>query len=159
MSFTINNKLSFIDSFQFLRFSLDSLVQNLSKNAFKYLSQEFNDNIIDLVKQKGFYPYECASDFEKFKEELPGKEKLYSSLTDRKINDKEYEHVFIVWNKFKKKTMKDNHDFYLKRDVFLLANVFGKFGNNRLKNYVLCSSYYFSPPYLSLDAMLKIKKN
>ena len=35
MSFTINNKLSFIDSFQFIRFSLDSLVQNLFKDDFK----------------------------------------------------------------------------------------------------------------------------
>ena len=31
MSFTINNKFSFIESFQFLRFSLDSLVKNLVK--------------------------------------------------------------------------------------------------------------------------------
>ena len=95
------------------------------------MSQEFNDNIIDLVKQKGFYPYGCVSDSEKFKEELSGKEKLYSSLTDRKINDKEYEHVFIVWNKFKMKTMKDYHDLYLKRDIFLLSNVFEKVRNNR----------------------------
>ena len=32
MSFSINNKLSFIDSFQFLSSSLDSLVKNLSKD-------------------------------------------------------------------------------------------------------------------------------
>ena len=36
--FTINNKLSFIDSFQFLSSSLDSLVENLNKDDFKYLS-------------------------------------------------------------------------------------------------------------------------
>ena len=35
------------------------------------------------------------SDFEKFKEELPSKEMFYSSLTNRKITDKEYEHVVI----------------------------------------------------------------
>ena len=29
------------------------------------------------------------TDFEKFKEELPSKEKFYSLLTDRKITDKE----------------------------------------------------------------------
>ena len=39
MSFSINNKLSFIDSFQFLSSSLDSLVKNLAKDDFKYLSQ------------------------------------------------------------------------------------------------------------------------
>ena len=40
MSFIINNKLSFIDSLQFLSSSLDSLVKNLNKDDFKYLSQE-----------------------------------------------------------------------------------------------------------------------
>ena len=39
MKFNINNKLIFIDSFQVLSSSLDSLVQNLGKNDFKYLSQ------------------------------------------------------------------------------------------------------------------------
>ena len=38
------------------------------KYFFKYLSQESVDNVLDLVKQKGFYPYEYMSDFEKFKE-------------------------------------------------------------------------------------------
>ena len=55
MSFTINNKLSFIDSFQFLIFSLDSLVKNLSKDDLKYLNQEFDKTKLDLVKQRRFY--------------------------------------------------------------------------------------------------------
>ena len=70
MSFSINNKLSFIDRFQFLSSSLDSLVKNLDKDNFKYLSQEFDKNKLDLVKQKGFYPCEYMCSFEKFKEEL-----------------------------------------------------------------------------------------
>ena len=61
ISFSINNKLCFIDSFQFLSSSLDSLVKNLSKDDFKYLSQEFNNDVLDLGKQKGFYPYEYMS--------------------------------------------------------------------------------------------------
>ena len=93
MSFTINNKLSFIDSFQSLTSSLDSLVKYLNKNDFKYLSHEFDNNVLDLVKQKGFHPYEYMSDSEKFKEELPSKEKFYSCLIDREITGNEYEHV------------------------------------------------------------------
>ena len=58
MSFTINNELHFIESFQFLSSSLDSLVKNLSKYYFKYSSQEFDSNILDLVKREGFYLYE-----------------------------------------------------------------------------------------------------
>ena len=78
MSFTINDKLSFIDSFQFLSSSWDSLVKTLNKDDFKYLSQEFDNKRLYLVKQKGFY-------FEKFKEELSIKEKFCSSLTETKI--------------------------------------------------------------------------
>ena len=76
MGFNINNKLVFIGSFQFLSSSLDSLVKNLGKSVFKYSSQEFDSNVLDLVKQKEFYPYQNNSDFEKFKEELPSKEKV-----------------------------------------------------------------------------------
>ena len=84
MSFRINSKLCFIDGFQFLSSLFASLVKNLSKDDFKYLSQEFDNNILDLVKQKGFYPYDYMSDFEKLKEKLPSKEKFYSSLTGKK---------------------------------------------------------------------------
>ena len=50
MRFSINSKLSFIDSFQFLASSLDSLIKNLVKDDFKYLSQEFQNNLLYLVK-------------------------------------------------------------------------------------------------------------
>ena len=100
MSFSINNNLSFIDSFQFLSSSLDSLVKNLGKDDFKYSSQEFDNNVLDLVKQKGLYPNEYMTDFKKFKEQLPSKEKFYSSLTGKKISNKEYNHALKVWNKF-----------------------------------------------------------
>ena len=65
MSFSIDNKSSFIDSFQLLSYSLDSLVKNLAKYDFKYLNQEFDNNALDLVNQKGFYPYEYISEIGK----------------------------------------------------------------------------------------------
>ena len=108
ISFSISNKLSFIYSFQFLSSSLDSLVKkNSSKDDFKYLSQEFDNNILDLVQQKVFYPYEYMTDFKRFKEQLPSKEKLYSSLTGQKISNKEYDHILKVWNKFEMTTIKN----------------------------------------------------
>ena len=70
------------------------------------MSQEF-DNVLHLVKQKEFYPNEYMSYFEKFMKKLPSKERFYISLTDRKITDKEYDHVLNVWNKFETKTTKD----------------------------------------------------
>ena len=124
ISFSINNRLSFIDSLQLLRSSLDGLVKNLGKVDFKYLSHEFDSNVLYLVKQKVFYPYEYMSDFEKFKEKLPGKEKFYISLTGKKlVTKKEYVHFLNVSNKFEMKTMKDYHDLYLRCNVLLLADV------------------------------------
>ena len=68
MRFSINIKLSFIDSFQFLSASLDGFIKNLRKDDFKYLSQKFDNNILDLVKQKRFHPYEYMTDFKNFKD-------------------------------------------------------------------------------------------
>ena len=45
---------------------------------------DFDSKVLDLVKQKGFYPYEYMSGFKKFKEELLSKEKFCSSLTGTK---------------------------------------------------------------------------
>ena len=42
------------------------------------------------------YPYEYTSNFEKFKGQLPSREKFYRSLTGKKVSDKEYEHVLKV---------------------------------------------------------------
>ena len=59
------------------------------------MSQEFDSsNVLDLVKPKEFYPHECMSDFEKFNEKLPSKEKFHSPLINKKISDNEYKHFF-----------------------------------------------------------------
>ena len=63
------------------------------------------------------------SNFEKFKEELPSKEKFYSSLTDKKISGKDYDYVFTVWNKSEMKTMKDYQDLYIQFHVLLLSEL------------------------------------
>ena len=81
-----------------------------------------------------------------------------SSLTGKKINDKEYKLVLKVWNKFEMKTMKDYHDLHLKCDTLLLGNVFEKIKINSVKNYGLCTGHYLSAPALSSDVMLNMIK-
>ena len=51
----INNVLSFINSFHFLSNLLDSLVKIFVKDDFKYLSREFDNDVLDLTKNKGSY--------------------------------------------------------------------------------------------------------
>ena len=73
ISFSLVNKLVFNDSFQFLNSLLDILVKNLGKNDLKYFNQQFQSEVLDLVKQKLFYPYECMYNFGKFNERLSEK--------------------------------------------------------------------------------------
>ena len=50
----VHNKLVLIDSFWFLSFAFDSLVKHSGGNDSKHLSQEFDSEVLDLVKQKVF---------------------------------------------------------------------------------------------------------
>ena len=58
MAFFLNKNLVFIDSMQFMNFSLDKFVKNLTDEAFKYLLKQFGSENVGLLKQKGAYPYE-----------------------------------------------------------------------------------------------------
>ena len=55
MAFFLGNSLVFIDSMQFISFSLD--FKNLSDNDFKYLVEEFGSENLEILKQKGACPY------------------------------------------------------------------------------------------------------
>ena len=48
------------------------------------------------------------------------------------------------------------HDWYLKCYILLLVDVFEKFRNKSLKNYVLCPLHYLSAPALSQDVKLNM---
>ena len=54
--FFLNKNLVFIDSMQFMNFSLVKLVKKLSDKDFKYLVEEFASENLELLKQKGAYP-------------------------------------------------------------------------------------------------------
>ena len=87
MAFFLNKTLVFIDSMQFMNSSLDQLVKNLSNKDFKYLIKKFGSKNLDLLKQKGTYPYEYMNSFERFNEEkLPARKYFHSSIKDGKID-------------------------------------------------------------------------
>ena len=74
MAFFLNKKFVFIDSMQFMNSSLDKQVKNLSDDHFKYLTEECGSKTLELLKQKGAYPYEYMDSFKRFDEEkLPDK--------------------------------------------------------------------------------------
>ena len=166
MSIIVNNSIVFLDSLQFCKASLDSLASNLNNDDFKHLMSEFPIDKLEILKRKDAYPYEWVDSYKKFiYPRLPPKESFYSSIDDGKrvegdghISYRQYLHLKLVWNKFGFKTFKDFQNHYLKKDVFLLADVFEKFISTRLKYYDLDPCHYFSARGLSWDGMLKMTK-
>ena len=157
MAFMLGNHLNFIDSFQFMSSSSDTLVSNLPKEAFKYTSEEFTGKKLSLMSQKGAYPYDPMDSFEKFDQtKLPAKDQFYSILNDQHITNDEYNHTKEVWKTFNIKTMGEYHDLYFKSDVLLLADVFENFRKTCLRYCKLDLCHYFTSPDLSWDAMLKM---
>ena len=150
-------KIVFKDSFKFMRSSIKALVNNLPKNGFKNISKYYIPEQVELIKQKGFYPYEYMDKAEKFNEtKLPPREAFYSKLSGEGITEKNYKHAWNVWNTFKMKTVKDYHKLYNETDVLLLADVFENFRDLCLKIYGLDPVYYYTAPGLAWDACLKM---
>ena len=150
-------KIVFKDSLKFMSSSLGALVNNLPKDAFKNLLKYFTPKQAEILKQKGFYPYEYMNSEEKFNDtKLPPREAFYSKLSGRGITEKDYKHAWNVWNSFKMKTFKEYHELYNETDVLLLADVFENFRDLCLKIYGLDPVYYFTAPGLAWDACLKI---
>ena len=58
MSIIVNRNITFIDSLQFIKASLDTLTSNLEDNDFKYLMSEFPSDKLEILKRKDTYPYE-----------------------------------------------------------------------------------------------------
>ena len=150
-------KIVFKDSLKFMRSSIEALVNNLPKDGFKNISKYFKPEEVELIKQKGFYPYEFMDTEEKFNNtKLPPQEAFYSKLSGKGITNKDYKHACNVWNTFKMKTFKDYHKLYNETDVLLLADVFENFRDLCLKNYGLDPVYYYTTPGLAWDACLKM---
>ena len=115
--------------------------------------------MLELVKEKGVYPFEYMDSFKKFNEDkLPDKDEFFSSLKDKCINKEDYDRAINIWNVFKIKTLGEYHDLYLKTDALLLADVFENFIKTCLDYYGLDPCHYFSAPGLSWDAMLKMTR-
>ena len=127
----LNKNLVFIDSMQFMSSSIDKLVKNFSDEDFKYLIEEFGSENLELLKQKGDYPYQYKKSFERFNgKKLPARKYFYSSTKDGEIGDdgkisdghisvKDYWTFENILDKFEIKNMGDYHPVYSSRNYCL----------------------------------------
>ena len=136
---------------------LDKELKKKFKNTFKFFNNDINNPI--LLLRKGFYPYEYMDDWEKFIETaLPEKEEFYSSLSMEEFTDADYMHGKRVCKDFKIKNLGEYHDWYLKSDTVILADVFKNFRKMCLKIYELDPVKFISAPGLAWQAALKKAK-
>ena len=155
-------EMRFLDSIKFMNGSLDKLAKTLGKDQFGTLTSQMSqtpEESLDLLKQKGVFPYEYMTDFSKLSvTSLPPKDAFYSRLNNAGISDEDYEHAQKVWESFGCKTMKDYHDLYLKTDVLLLTDIMTEFRRICKKVYGLDALHYYTAPGLAWDTMLKFTK-
>lgn len=148
-------QIKFIDSFQFLSSSLDELSSNLNAEDFIHMKKQFGETKINLLRQKGIYPYDYIDMWSKYDEnQLPPKECFYNALKLENISDIDYARAQSVWKALNINSLGEYTDLYLKCDVLLLCDIFEKFRNTSLQNYNLDPAHYISAPSLSWDAML-----
>ena len=94
--------------------------------------------------------------WERFNEtSLPSKKEFYSNLNMEDIDEIDYRHGNNVFKSFKLENLGDYHDFYVKSDTLLLADVFENFRDMCLKEYELDPTHFVSLPGLAWQACLK----
>jgi hypothetical protein len=161
ISFSYNH-LRFLDSAAFLQASLETLAANLyeggkGKHKFTHSIAHCKDPAkVDLLLQKGVYPYDYMNCWERFEETaLPSKDEFYSKLNNEHITDEDYAHAKRVWAEFDIQNLGEYHDLYMTTDVLLLADIFENFRDICLRDYELDPCHYFTLPNFAWECMLK----
>ena len=84
---------------------------------------------LNLFTQEGVYPNIYMSSFKVFEEtKLPPPSAFFNDLTEE-VTEQDYSHAQHVWKICKIQNLEECHDFYVKLDVLLLADVFQNFRN------------------------------
>ena len=176
LSIRINNRITFLDSRNFLAGSLDSLFKTIvnrckfslikqsslisytNTSGEKVLSENHKERL-KCLKRKGNFPYDYAQSLEDYSLPcLPSKKAFYNSLTRQELPDEEYEFAKEVWNIFRMNTMQEYMETYCLGDTLLLAEVFETFRNESIENFEIEPCHFVSLPGFAYQAFLKTTK-
>lgn len=149
----------FIDSYQFLFGSLESLADTLLQSGeekFRYTKSQFKDpNQLRYLFRKGVLPYEYIDSWKKLSQRcLPSRKDFYSNVKGAHISKEDYLHARNVYTIFKCCTLMDYLVLYLKVDTILLVDIFESFRDDCLNYYKLDPVRYLSCSHLAFDCML-----
>ena len=124
------------------------------KNTYSFCDNDLNKYA--LLLRKTVYPYEYMDSWERFSDtSLPSKKDFYSNLNLEDISDIDYRHANNVFKRFKLENLGNYHDFYVKSDTLLLADVFNNFRDMCIKEYELDPGHFLSLSGLAWQACLK----
>ena len=103
---------------------------------------------MNLLTDKGVYPYDYLNSWDKFDEtKLPKKEDFYSQLHEESKTDKDYARANIVWKHFNTKNFGEYHDLHLMTE---------NFRDMCLNYYGLDPAYHLTLPNYSWNAFLSL---
>lgn len=159
--FTLDT-IKFIDSYQFLDVSLESLVYHLVKSGHKFnIFNRFyqNEKNRHLLLRKGLFPYSYFQSLDVLEETgLPPRSAFYNRLTESDISREDYEHACAVYKAFDCKKFSDYLELYQNCDVILLAEVFTSFRRTAMNYYSLDPVHFVTSADLTWNAGLKLTK-
>ena len=151
--------LRFLDSNKFFQAKLEEVAESLkNKEDFVYTIKYMKNNQekIDLITQKGVYPYDYMDSFERYSEtQLPPQNKFYSRLKQSDISEEDYERAKKVWNVFECKNLGDYTKLYCMSDTLILADCFENFRKFFLGQHNIDPCHSYSLPGLTWEVGLK----
>ncbi|XP_054280057.1 uncharacterized protein LOC128998086 [Macrosteles quadrilineatus] len=151
--------LRFLDSFRLMSLSLAKLADTLSENELVESSKLVPTEHLNLIRRKGVYPYSYVTSAKVFDEtSLPNRDAFYDKLNNEPCSVEDYTFAMEVWEKLKMETFGDFHDFYLKLDVCLLADVLTSFRKTCLEAYKIDCCHMYTAPGLAYKAMLRMAR-
>ena len=154
-------KYSFVDSFQMLSASLDTLATNLQKRNHSYpIFNQTRFGHCNIQREKIFkkaaFPYEYCISLNKMQTTtvFPPISAFYSRLRGCGISQEEWEHGKEMYNLFQCKTLLEYCNLYCELDVILLAEVFTSFREISFRSFEIDPAYYISLPSYAFDVLL-----
>ena len=151
-------RISFLDSFQFLKGSLENQSKMLK-------SAPFTENMLKRYYQlegdadnftKGVFPYSYLSSLENLEEQsLPPIEMFFNDLTDEPCSQENCEVAKQAWRDAGCVTFKDYLIYYLKLDVSLLTDCFEQFRKTSFETAGLDPVHFYGIPGLTFSFAFK----
>jgi hypothetical protein len=154
-------EIRFIDSYQFLTASLNTVSSSLRHADMKHVQffrRHLNIQVDDdVIFSKGIFPYSYLDSWARLREVgLPALPAFYDTLKDcLDTTNEEYARAQKAYQQFNCQTFKDYLHKYLELDCYLLADVFENFRSTALANTGLDPSNYITLPQFTFSAAFR----